>query len=301
MKRTLICLLAALLLCPLAARALPADEPLVFGAYGDAAGAEKMPAADFDASMPRPGEAPPAKADTIPVSMSAQFIFPCPDAPARANLQNPEGSGKSLRYRVEIAVAELLRAADTDGGAAAGEEQIALCQTGLLRPGYALENLRLLPLPDGSKLPSGVYQVTVVVQGFDEVTNEIATADVQLNTELRVLVDEREMALDAMGEGRFSVYNGLDEQARYALVMSQQEAFAATGDPGVVDCEQPEYAYLTLYEEDIPAYGRADASVRVTIRDGALPAGEYRAYLVRYREYDPQAPEVVGRVTLRQY
>lgn len=52
------------------------------------------------------------------------------------------------------------------------DSEIVLYQSGLLSPGYEIDNITLGRLPDGSVLPSGEYELSVLFEFYDMNTNE---------------------------------------------------------------------------------------------------------------------------------
>lgn len=278
---------------------LPADEPLAFSA--GAADAAAMPLAApyaFDAAAPRPGQKPNI-AQTLPIVINPTLVFPSAWATAQAGIENPAGSGVSLRYRIVIAGDELRRVAGLD----AAQDEVCVAQTGLIAPGYGLDTLWLDPLADGGLLPQGQYEATAILESFDAATNQTTNADFCVNVSLRVLADERALDADADGYADWRAHNAAGEAASHRLVISRQALFEALGDSAVLDDGSaeagynPEYSYVTLYQgASVEAYGTDETRARLLFDGAPLPAGRYETWLVRDRA--SAASEVVGRVWL---
>lgn len=71
-------------------------------------------------------------------------------------------------------------------GYAGGSEFIPLYQSGLITPGYGVDVITLSALPDGSKLPVGEYELSVLLEFYDTKTNEKSAVNTVVPLEVTV-------------------------------------------------------------------------------------------------------------------
>lgn len=71
-------------------------------------------------------------------------------------------------------------------GYAGGGEMIALYQSGLIAPGYGVNVITLGALPDGSHLPAGTYELSVLLEFYDIKTNEKSSVNTVVPLEVTV-------------------------------------------------------------------------------------------------------------------
>lgn len=67
-----------------------------------------------------------------------------------------------------------------------GGSDIVLYQSGLLAPGYGIDNITLGNLPDGSKLPAGEYEFSVLLEFYNVETNEKAATNTVIPLEVTI-------------------------------------------------------------------------------------------------------------------
>lgn len=108
------------------------------------------------------------------------------------SFQNPGNSNHSIKIQLHITDAELTEMLGYTGRTL--EEQshlledenyspdtsrVILAESGSILPGYGLDTLHLNALPDGTKLPAGVYNAIIYLSFYDVTTNEMAMVNSQ--------------------------------------------------------------------------------------------------------------------------
>ena len=63
---------------------------------------------------------------------------------------------------------------------------VTLYQSGLIAPGYGIDVITLGPLPDGSRLPIGAYELSVLLEFYDITTNEKSSVNTVVPLEVTV-------------------------------------------------------------------------------------------------------------------
>ena len=113
---------------------------------------------------PAPDEVTDTSASFI---MNAEMYVGTENYAGAAGLRCPSWSTRGFVATVRVTAEDLARA-----GYELGEEYAVLYQSGLIAPGYGVDVITLGSLPDGSKLPVGEYELSVLLEFYDVQTNE---------------------------------------------------------------------------------------------------------------------------------
>lgn len=209
---------------------------------------------------PRPGDAQPEPAKTITITTAARYQFASPLSEATAHFTNPEDSGSSIVYTLQITIAELLRMAGTTGysdeayqaltqqeGFSPETETVILCQTEPIAPGGVVETITLGLLPNGEALPVGEYQGMLVIsiltdgdgaqeqitrQPGEEITiTPSMTVSARMSIPISIEEDTITLFADEQGVCAMRIYNQADSvsSAVYSIQLSQAEIETVTG------------------------------------------------------------------------
>ena len=173
--------LAALLLLLLS---LPA--PIYFALTAQAAGQEIFAPVILDPNaVPIEAEFTPAPAEEE--DSSAAFIMNAEMYVSRENyagaigLRCPSWSTRGFVATVRLTPEDQARAGWSGDGS-----YVPLYQSGLIVPGYGVDVITLGALPDGRRLPAGDYELSVLLEFYDVVTNEKSAVNTVVPLEVTV-------------------------------------------------------------------------------------------------------------------
>ena len=118
---------------------------------------------------------------------SASFIM---NAEMYVSIENYAGSiglrCPSWSTRGFVATVRLTAEDQEKIGYGGNGELIPLYQSGLIAPGYGVDVITLGSLPDGSRLPAGVYELSVLLEFYDVQTNEKSAVNTVVPLEVTV-------------------------------------------------------------------------------------------------------------------
>ena len=136
---------------------------------------------------------PPAGSERISIEMNQEAYFNVATQVGLIDFVNPKRGTRNLLIHIQISDAELIRVIGKTGRTAEEQAKLdadpnydpektyqELFRSGLLQIGYALDAAKFSALPDGTTLPVGDYEMLVVVDAYDPVTNEKAVMKTQL-------------------------------------------------------------------------------------------------------------------------
>ena len=143
---------------------------------------------------------PPAGSERISIEMNQEAWFSVEHQVGLIDFVNPKRGTRNLLIHIQISDAELLRVVGKTGRSAEEQAKLdadpnydpaktyqELFRSGLLQIGYALDAAKLSALPDGTTLPVGDYEMLVVVDAYDPVTNEKAVMKTQLPITIHIV------------------------------------------------------------------------------------------------------------------
>ena len=114
---------------------------------------------------------PPPAEETTDTSasfiMNAEMWVSTENYAGSAGLRCPTWSTRGFVATVRLTAEDMARI-----GYQGGEEYVTLYQSGLIAPGYGVDVITLGALPDGSWLPAGEYELSVLLEFYDVETNE---------------------------------------------------------------------------------------------------------------------------------
>ncbi len=252
----------------------------------------------------KPGEAPPSPTppphnQSIQLVMQASLIFAHPLASAQAAIQNPAGSGQTLRYTLTIPAGEFER---VTGHAAPLGQDLALFSSAPLLPGNQLNTVTLSPLLDGSLLPAGEYQAAMLVKP-ETAPGDMMEQIFSMQISVVVMADRRTATVAENGQIDLRYVNPTDQPLRLALLLSREELAKKSGlnlyEEGCGFSPKDSQMLLGLSEPIAPGTALpTPLSLRALPNGQALPAGEYSCHWVRV-PVDTDAPyEGGGSVAL---
>lgn len=236
-------------------------------------------------AAPKPGEtAAPVQAQeaqqSIRIQMQSTLVFPSALASASAMIENPAESALAVSYTLQIAPDVFEK---QTGRRPPEDAAIVLYVSGELAPGTRVDTITLAPLWDGTTLPEGTYDASMLVSPAMQAGDTIRQVyDVQIS--VVVMADEREAVAEPDGSVSLGLYNPLDTECRFALVMSMQalreQGGVALYAEGSVFSEADSMVIAAI-SGDVPS-GMAGQMALCALPSGdALPAGEYSCWLMR--------------------
>lgn len=122
------------------------------------------------------------------------------DETADILFQNPSKSNQSIVIQLHISDSELISKIGRTGRTVEEMERkegadeynsetshMVIAESGLIVPGNMLLSLKLHPLPDGTVLPSGVYNAVYHILAYDNETNERAVINMRIPITLTII------------------------------------------------------------------------------------------------------------------
>ena len=128
--------------------------------------------------VPEPGQADDTSASFI---LNAEMYVSTDTYAGAAGLRCPTWSTRGFVATFRVSREELARA-----GCEIAEAYLPLYQSGLIAPGYGVETVTLGRLPDGSGLPAGEYELSVLLEFYDMQTNEKSAVNTVVPLEITV-------------------------------------------------------------------------------------------------------------------
>lgn len=126
---------------------------------------------------PEPGQQTDTSASFI---MNAEMYVSTENYVGSAGLRCPSWSSRGFVATVRLTPEDQARLG-YDGG-----DFVTLYQSGLIAPGYGVDVITLAPLPDGSRLPAGTYELSVLLEFYDMETNEKSAVNTEVPLEVTV-------------------------------------------------------------------------------------------------------------------
>ncbi len=99
--------------------------------------------------------------------MNAEMEVSTSNYAGTIGLKCPSWSNRGFVATVRVTGADLRK-----NGVSASEEYYTVYKSGLIKPGYGVNVIVLDSLPDGTKLPAGEYEFSVIFEFYDIETNE---------------------------------------------------------------------------------------------------------------------------------
>ena len=141
----------------------------------------------------------PEGGGAVSLTYSKQVVAPKGDGNASILFQNPAKSNQSIVIQLQIADKVVIEKLGKTGRTAAEKAKIEdaegydseksrmiIAESGLLKPGYKLSELRLCALPDGTVLPKGNYDAVYYILAYDKDTNERAIVNMHIPITLTI-------------------------------------------------------------------------------------------------------------------
>lgn len=122
-----------------------------------------------DIKPPNHGETSSSNATFI---MNAEMSMSTENYAGAIGLRCPSWSNCGFVVTVRVAGRDL-----NANGVAASDEFYTLYRSGLIKPGFGIEVITLGALPDGTRLPSGTYEFSVLFEFYNIETNEKSVID----------------------------------------------------------------------------------------------------------------------------
>lgn len=126
---------------------------------------------------------PDHEGDFVLYSVGDAFTAATGSGMVACEVHNDPGSTHDIVMRWTISESEL-RAHGLSTGGVDGEWIVA--QSGLFEPGYSINAMQLRPLPDGSYLPAGLYNLTLYEKYYDHRTGVLASYESHIPITLEV-------------------------------------------------------------------------------------------------------------------
>ena len=133
---------------------------------------------DEGVTTPPPEEVTDTSASFI---MNAEMWVSTENYAGSAGLRCPTWSTRGFVATVRVTADDLARV-----GIASDQEYQTLYQSGLIVPGYGVDVIALGPLADGSRLPPGEYELSVLLEFYDVETNEKSAVNTVIPLETTV-------------------------------------------------------------------------------------------------------------------
>ena len=133
---------------------------------------------DEDVTPPPDEEVTDTSASFI---MNAEMWVSTENYAGTAGLRCPTWSTRGFVATVRVTAEDLARV-----GISSDQEYQTLYQSGLIVPGYGVNVITLGPLADGSRLPPGEYELSVLLEFYDVETNEKASVNTVIPLETTV-------------------------------------------------------------------------------------------------------------------
>ena len=134
-----------------------------------------------DGQPPAPPPQPEQEDTGASFTVNAQMRVSAENYAGAAGLRCPAWSTRGFVATVRVSGQELARA-----GYQTGAEYVTLYQSGLIQPGYGVDVITLGPLPGGSGLPPGEYELSVLLEFYDVQTNEKSSVNTVVPMEVTV-------------------------------------------------------------------------------------------------------------------
>lgn len=117
-------------------------------------------------------------------SVGDAFIAPNGNGKLSCDIQNKSDSTHDIVASFYISREELSKHNLSTSGIQ--EDRWLIAQTGLFEPGYQITSVQLLALPDGSYLPAGTYNLTMIEKYYHHETGELSAYDANIPVTLEV-------------------------------------------------------------------------------------------------------------------
>ena len=130
-----------------------------------------------DDITPQPDEVTDTSASFI---MNAEMYVSTENYAGAIGLRCPRWSTRGFVATVRLTVE------DQEKIGYSGGEAVTLYQSGLIAPGYGVDVITLSPLPDGTRLPAGEYELSVLLEFYDTETNEKSAVNTVVPLEVTV-------------------------------------------------------------------------------------------------------------------
>ena len=127
---------------------------------------------------PEPDETTDTSASFI---MNAEMFVSTENYAGAIGLRCPSWSTRGFVATVRLTVEDQEKI-----GYAGDGSMVSLYQSGLIAPGYAVDVITLGALPNGSKLPAGEYELSVLLEFYNTDTNEKSAVDTQIPLKVTV-------------------------------------------------------------------------------------------------------------------
>jgi hypothetical protein len=118
----------------------------------------------------------PGETETQPIftmySIGSDFEADTGDGKASCDVRNETYSTHDIVMYWAISAEELAAHNLSTEGLETGSIPWVVAETGLFEPGYGITAVQLLPLPDGSYLPRGTYNLSLIEYYYDHLTGE---------------------------------------------------------------------------------------------------------------------------------
>lgn len=126
--------------------------------------------------------APDAGTDTsASFIMNAEMYVSTENYAGSIGLRCPTWSTRGFVATVRLTVEDQEKIGYSGNG-----ESVSLYQSGLIAPGYGVDTITLSNLPDGSRLPAGAYELSVLLEFYDIDTNEKSAVNTVVPLEVTV-------------------------------------------------------------------------------------------------------------------
>ena len=122
--------------------------------------------------VPEPEETGDAEDTSASFIMNAEMYVSTENYAGTIGLRCPTWSTRGFVATFRVSQEDLRRV-----GYETEEAYLPLYQSGLIAPGYGVEVITLGSLPDGTNLPAGEYELSVLLEFYDMQTNEKSAVD----------------------------------------------------------------------------------------------------------------------------
>ena len=114
--------------------------------------------------------------------MNAEMFVSTSNYAGVIGLRCPSWSNRGFVTTIRVSGSDL-----ADKGISASEDYYTIYQSGLIQPGYGIDIITLSGLPDGTKLPAGSYEFSVLFEFYNTETNEkhVINSTAPLNVTIR--------------------------------------------------------------------------------------------------------------------